>query len=197
LTAKLAADVRKGFKELLQYPHMSRDGYLALHTLFSFRTRSIGDALQGFVEEAEEYGVELWAAIFPPSISWMVGQNYSILKEYLKDIQVMLYHRGDGAACLNAELGSLLRLLGDGAEARRALKSLTGIDVGLQNLESGIEFETIVEEAWRCWDVLSEDSVPIIWGLEQYEENERRIMDIFGRCVVFKPCDVYQEINTK
>ena len=101
MTAKLAADVRKGFKELLQYPHMSRDGYLALHTLFSFRARSIGDALQGFVEEAEEYGVELWAAIFPPSISWMVGQNYSILKEYLKDIQVMLYHRGDGAEYLH------------------------------------------------------------------------------------------------
>jgi len=62
-------------------------------------------------DKARELGVELEAAVFPPSLAWLVGQNYREIMNFLSKVHVMLCHKCDGAACLNHEILSLYNIV--------------------------------------------------------------------------------------
>ncbi|RLI04608.1 hypothetical protein DRO26_04265 [Candidatus Bathyarchaeota archaeon] len=73
----------------------------------TFRCKSITEYVldvKSMVKEVDSK-VEVGAALFTPSLALLVGQNYGELCRILDFIQPMVYHRGDGLACINYELG--------------------------------------------------------------------------------------------
>ena len=91
----------------------------------------------------------------------------------------MLYHKCDGAACLNHEYASLLRTLallaeiderkaGTIAEAWTCIKTCRPAK---QLEEVGIEEEVVLEEARKAKELLREKAVPIWW----FDETGRKI----------------------
>ena len=160
---RLRSGLARAAGTLYKYPHLRREALAAFHAWIWVRQHIVGETLGLVREKAREYGLRLWAAVFPPSLAWLVGQNYEDLRGQLDEVHVMLYHKCSGAACLNHELQSLAGLIG-GGNARTALRILAGIDVeDPSTLDSnGLSVEAIVEEAKRAVGILGEKTVPIL-----------------------------------
>jgi len=193
-SGELAENVRRAARSLHLYPHLNPMEFNALQTLFYVRQKAVEHALTLISDFAEKLGLKLWAAVFPPSLAWMVGQNYSILNEYLDQIHVMLYHTGRGAACLNHELASLIKLVTnlsgvDVETAFRAVQFLTGleVDLTLNRLEREISLNIIVEEAERIKNLVTGDVVPIFWLDERYRLIIGQVSEAFRMIAAFKP----------
>lgn len=190
---ELAENVRQAARNIHLYPHLNPDEQNALQTLFYVRQRAVERVLIHVREFAEKLGVRLWAAVFPPSLAWMVGQNYSVLRRYVDQIQVMLYHSGRGAACLNHELASLARLISklSGLDLEDALKFssyLTGIEVDFpfNALEEGLPLTIICDEFLRAKRII-DDVVPIFWFDVHFNSILREMKGFFDVIAVFKP----------
>ncbi len=151
---------------LATYPHVDPSVVDALSTWVKVRQMLVAEVLQIVRDEAKRYGMELWMAVFPPSLSWLVGQNYSVLRIYAEEIHVMCYHRCSGAACLNHELSSLSRILSsEGLEhIERALRVLTGLTVPRPAmLESqGLGKKVIIEEFAYAKRLLGDKAVAVL-----------------------------------
>lgn len=69
--------------------------------------------------------VEVGGAVFAPSLAPLVGQNYADLCKVLDFIQPMVYHRGDGIACVNYEMARLVEgCLKDERDQENAIESI-------------------------------------------------------------------------
>lgn len=115
--------------ELSSYPHGGE-----LWGWASFRCRSISDHVRALVKTAKEVdpSVSVGAAVFAPSLSLLVGQDYRQLCRSLDFVQPMVYERGDGVACINFEIAKLVEELFEGPDER----SLHGIYEALEYGES-------------------------------------------------------------
>jgi len=71
---ELAEKIRQATKNLHQYPHLKPEQYHALQTLTYIKQKAVETALIQIKEHTQKLGTELWAAIFPPSIAWLVGE---------------------------------------------------------------------------------------------------------------------------
>jgi hypothetical protein len=75
-----------------------------------FRSQTITNyvlAIRNFVKNLGSE-IEVGAALFTPSLARLVGQSYVELCRILDFIQPMLYHKGNGIACINYELSRLV-----------------------------------------------------------------------------------------
>ena len=143
-----------------------------------FKQECVRDVVDRFRELCRRYNVGLWAAIFPPSFSWLVGQNYDIFTRYVDEIHVMLYRKCSGAACLNKEyqmfLKTIMKVLNidDVNVCKILVQNLTTIhsERSIEELENGIEVEVVLRELCKA-KILSEKSIPILW----YDEHEKEI----------------------
>lgn len=93
--------------KLLELRHRPDPGLIA-----EARQRLISRTLREAAEHASRLGVALEAAVHPPLIASLAGQNYETFLRHVDRIQVMLYHRCPGPACLNREYAMLMRLTG-------------------------------------------------------------------------------------
>lgn len=190
---KLAENIRRAAKQLHLHPHLNPDAFHALNTLFYVRQKIVEHVLTEIADLAEKLGVRLWGAFFPPSLAWTVGQNYSILRKFMDQVQVMLYHSGGGAACLNHELTSLAKLISkfsslDLEDALKASSYLTGIEVNLpfDILESGLPLNIIYSEFLRARRII-DNVIPIFWFDEYLNPILREMEGLLDVIAIFKP----------
>lgn len=191
---ELAENVRRAARNIHLYPHLNPVEFNALQTLFYVRQRAVEHALTLIGDLTGKLGIKLWGAVFPPSLAWMVGQNYFILNRFLDQVQVMLYHSGRGAACLNHELASLVKLISSlssiGVEdSLKVLSYLTGFEVGfnLDRLERELPLNIVMEEFLRAKKMFLGKAVPIFWLDERFESILRQMEGLFEVIAVFKP----------
>jgi len=95
---------------------------------------------------------KLGAAVFTPTLAPLVGQDYAGLASYLDFIQPMIYHKGDGIACINFELAKLVEEYSKSKlEEKRFLIEIyreTGFNGSLNNLiEKGLPIKIVSLEA--------------------------------------------------
>ena len=142
---------------------------------------------------AREFGMELVAAVFPYPLSRYVGQEPAVLKRYLSEVHVMLYHRCPGAACLNAEVRSLaetLNILRLGyGEIQEVIRSITGLELGVKEiaeLDNGIALEHVEKLMDINRSIYGDAFTPILWldnevapRLKNYLKKHHRI-DVFA-----------------
>ena len=190
-------DLLEKLKALFGRPERFNINYFKelLSKLGQFRCWIIEENVALLYDTAKAYGGSLWAAVFPPSISFYVGQDYSSLKSYIGEFQVMLYSKCKGPACLNSEISSLARTLykllrGSFSESGifNLLEDFLGMPISRYTCEEldtrGIDFAVLIHELEKAQRVLGEKVVPIImpWELSK-EEIER--MKNKGRIIYF------------
>jgi len=85
----------------------------AIDSLRKVRSSIITTVVETFRDRVDAScpGKELGAFIFSPSIARSVGQDYEQLGGLLDLVSPMLYTSGTGAACINAEIAGLARML--------------------------------------------------------------------------------------
>lgn len=192
-SVELAENVRRAARKLHLYPYLDPREFYALQSLFYVRQRAVEHVLTCISDFAEKLGLKVWAAVFPPSLAWMVGQNYLVLSNYLDQIQVMLYHSGRGAACLNHELASLVKLISNLSNIEieasfSVLSSLTGLEVNfpLDRLENEVALNIIIQEAERIKRLVVGDVVPIFWLDKKYRLIIEQVSKAFRMIAAFK-----------
>ncbi len=174
-------EVRNILKRFLKYVfygfNTSKDIIEYFSDWIFFKQECVRNVVEKFRDLCRRYNVGLWAAIFPPSFSWLVGQNYDMFSKYVDEIHVMLYRKCSGAACLNKEyqmfLKTLMKVLNINCEISKILvQNLTAIysEKSIEELENGIEVEILLRELYKA-KIFSEKSIPILW----YDEHEKEI----------------------
>jgi hypothetical protein len=103
------------------------NGSVELGEWLLFRSRTITNYVSSIRNLVKDLGseIEVGAALFTPSLARLVGQSYVELCKILDFIQPMLYHRGNGIACINYELSRLVsECFKDEGKQADALKSV-------------------------------------------------------------------------
>ncbi|KPV61915.1 MAG: hypothetical protein AOA66_1587 [Candidatus Bathyarchaeota archaeon BA2] len=122
-----------GFQDLLRLTSSYSDASSnlsadrRLQDWLEFRRQSINEHVGNVRNMAKviDQRIEVGAAIFAPTLAPLVGQNYGDLGQILDFLQPMMYHKGDGIACINYELAKLVEgFFTDGKKQAEALKSL-------------------------------------------------------------------------
>ena len=171
----------------------ARDVVEVLEELAYARAAHVKYTLSVLHDKAKELGIELVAAVFPYPLSRYVGQEPAVLKRYLSEVHVMLYHRCPGAACLNAELRGLtgtLNILRLGyGEIQEVIRSITGLELGVKEiaeLDNGIALEHVEKLMDINRSIYGDAFTPILWlddevapRLKKYLKKHRRI-DVFA-----------------
>ncbi|RLF14804.1 MAG: hypothetical protein DRJ66_05390 [Thermoprotei archaeon] len=144
----------------------------SIEDLARIRIRFVSEVLSEIREHTKSHGVRISAAIFPPSLAKLVGQDYKSLANYLDEIQIMLYHKCSGAACLNHEIASLIKLLNDifhdKSIVKRVIDALLDtvkVSLDISTLENeGIKHEVLIGELRRATEMgLNVPIIPILW----------------------------------
>ncbi|MFQ5710335.1 MAG: hypothetical protein ACE5GD_01005 [Candidatus Geothermarchaeales archaeon] len=131
-------------KASVDFPNVSNS--MELMDWMSFRCMSIAEHVQdtkrlaGSIDQKAEVG----AALFTPSLAPLVGQSYADLCSILDFIQPMVYHRGDGVACVNFELGRLVGGFVEGDVRRDVLGALYDL-LGIAEHEFTKDDEELLE----------------------------------------------------
>jgi len=124
---------------------------------------------------------KLGAAVFTPTLAPLVGQDYASLASYLDFIQPMIYHKGDGIACINFELAKLVEEYSESKlEEKRFLMEIyreTGFNGPLDSLrERGLPVKTVSLEAVKRRRLVGGlKFTPIIFILNEDEAGIERL----------------------
>jgi len=175
----LRSNLLRLLEKIHLYPHLSSDLIEAFIQWVNIRQLIVKELLEELKEKAEEYDITVRIAVFPPSIAWLVGQNYAYIKDLVGEVQVMLYHKCGGPACLNTELTSLVELLlkstGEAREKEvlRAASMLTGLCLKSwkEFKERGVDWDILVEETRRAESLLDSKFTAVYWLDKLVEER--------------------------
>lgn len=109
LSKEEIASLTEGIDRSKTFRYLLEDS--TIFEFLRFRSHSINHFVAGVKLLMEETGRELGLDIFPPSLSWLVGQDYSLLKYNCNWMKPMVYCGGLGPACMPAEIVNLAREL--------------------------------------------------------------------------------------
>ena len=139
---------------------------------FTFRRRATTEHLINFAKAVKSVDEKLTTGIyiFTPSLSWLVGQNYTDLAPYMDIFSPMIYRRyqaSEGPACLNFELGALYEALkGASGNVKRTaalLYTLFGFPVSSQTVQEGFPVDAVYSEVAKTSALVGADKAyPII-----------------------------------
>jgi len=137
----------------------------------------VGDVLREVAQYAEGLGLRLEAAVHAPTIAHLAGQDYHTFLKHVDRLQVMLYHRCPGPACLNRELAMLARLG----------HNPYGIDPDAVE-EAGVPIRALKQEAQKARELAGDRAVPILWADERLPEAIRAVEEAgFEEVIIFTP----------
>ena len=184
--------LRSKIKDALRSP--SANSILEiLDELAEIRAAHVENLLAIIYDESKDLGIELIAAVFPYPVSKYVGQNPKILRSYLSEVHVMLYHKCSGAACLNAEIKGLVNTLrGLGLKEEgvlRVIETIFGLDLKMEevnSLDDGIGLGHLNALIDLSESTYGNSFVPILWLDEilahkvNYYANKFRDLDLFA-----------------
>ncbi len=130
--------------------------------------------------------------MFPYPLSRYVGQEPRILKKYVKEIHVMLYHKCSGAACLNTELARLARTLSvlglsynDVIKALRRVSRLKLSVEEIRELDHGIGIHHIEKLMQINKSIYGDMFTPILWLEEKIVHKLKRYMEKYQNIDIF------------
>ncbi|MEM2122515.1 MAG: hypothetical protein QXE79_02650 [Candidatus Bathyarchaeia archaeon] len=140
-----------------------------------------------FVEEAEatvknvnpklEFSLDLW----PPSYSWLLGQNYRKLKNHCDSLKYFVYHKMGGGEDLKTILSELKKLNPD-LETSAFLAifyrffGFSGPDTLEELSERGLTVDFIPEETLKALDETRKE-VKIYPGIQIFDVDSREITE--------------------
>ena len=107
LSKEEIAALKEGFSRAKVFDYVLHDPHIL--NFLKFRSHSISDFVKDVELLVKESGRELGLDVFSPSLSWLVGQDYSLLKDNCSWMKPMVYCSGRGTACLPAEITGLAR----------------------------------------------------------------------------------------
>ena len=190
----------KGFRDpvslvraSVNFPNTS--GSKELMSWIGFRCKSITEHVREVknVAESVDQKAEVGAAVFAPCLAPLVGQSYADLCSILDFIQPMVYHRGDGIACVNFELDRLVEGFVESMgkyDALEALYDLLGCAPhslpknAKELLEKGLPPMMINEEVLRAKELIRAGEArltPIVFiidtELSELEEISKQALD--------------------
>jgi nucleotide-binding universal stress UspA family protein len=164
----------------------------ALQELAEARAEAVEELAAQARDTAKAYGVSLEAAVFPPSISWLVGKRLDRLARIYDRLQIMLYHRCGGPACHNHEHAALQKLIKElGLPSKETLEHLGVEPPGDPEVleKEGSAPDTIAKETAEAMKLAGNKAVPILWLDDKAERVVRAVERIAGadRVVLFAP----------
>lgn len=181
---------------LSNYSRLSREDVKdLLEGLASVRAEHVEYFLSEVHGIARGLGIKLLGAVFPYPLSKYVGQEPKILKKYLSEVHVMLYHRCGGAACLNRELSALVNTLTyvlklSIKDVKEFLKELVGTELNyseIKELAQGVSSSVIEDLMKLNAKVYGDKYVPIIWFDERTKDRIKGYLNMFKDLDVFAP----------
>jgi hypothetical protein len=132
----------------------------------------------------------LEAAVFPPSLSRLVGQGLDRLARSYDRLQVMLYHKCSGPACHNHEHAALQKLLEHlGLPVHETLERL-GIEQlpDAERLEhEGTPADAIARELREALRQAGGKATPILWLDSRLGEIVESIGSLADSIILFAP----------
>lgn len=158
--------------------------YPGIFEWIKFRCDSITEHIKDAQAKVKEIApnIEFGTTLFVPSLASLVGQNYSIMTQYLDFIQPMIYHKGNGPACVNYEI---LKVIEDEVQKNLQsgiLKSIYKIfgyemqkpPLDLEGLKKGLPPAIISIEAEKVRLLMNKKNVkitPIIFILDSTSQE--------------------------
>ena len=141
-------------------------------------------------EISRKYGAVVESAVFPPSISKIVGQNLHKLCRIYDRTQIMLYHKCRGPACYSHEIYSLYKTLTN--LKLNPNKVFEELDIAyLQDFETlnsrGVEPEEIARELEKSKEICGDKAIPILWVDKDIDKIIDTAGEIVGEAIVFSP----------
>lgn len=107
LSKEEIATLKEGFNRSKVFDYVLHDPHIL--NFLKFRSHSINYFVRDVERFVKESGRELGLDIFSPSLSWLVGQDYYLLKDNCSWMKPMVYCSCRGTACLPAEIAGLAR----------------------------------------------------------------------------------------
>ena len=136
---------------------------------FAFRRAATTEHLIDFIDVVKSAGLLAGIYIFTPSLSFLVGQNYTDLADKMDIIAPMVYRKykePHGPACLNHEWGAVYKILHGVCGDRRAggmLSAMLGYPVTADIVDNGFDTGIVYDETKRAADIAGgEKTAPII-----------------------------------
>ncbi len=185
------------------YASCHRDGHKQLSEWIDIRCKSITEdvrSIKEFVKDIEPK-VEVGAAIFAPSLAPLVGQNYLELGSILDFIHPMIYHKGEGLACINFELAKLIEefvILEQQADALDYAYKMLNYDLFEPPLsprtlmEKGLPLDVIGVETKKGKKLVGGTKarfMPIAFILEsdreEFKKAEEQVMNVASNGIVY------------
>jgi hypothetical protein len=154
-----------------------------------FRAKSISKVVRDLKEHAKSIdpSLEFGAALFSPDLAFLVGQDYGMLSQIYDFIQPMLYHRGEGIACINYELASLARIWPQ--ERQQQILACVYRSLGYEKFKpplspdelekNGLPEDVISVEAERARQLAKGSAItPVLWTVNLSVEEVKKLVDI-------------------
>ena len=161
--------------------------YLGIFEWIKFRCDSITEHIreaQAIIKETAPT-IEFGTTFFAPSLASLVGQDYNAITQYADFIQPMIYHKGNGPACINYEiikaievedkklqteiLVSIFRILG--YERHKTL-------LNLEELTKGLPSSIISTEVEKVHFLVNEKNVKITPILFRLDSSAQEINEL-------------------
>ncbi len=142
------------------------------------RAQLVEGVLAEVADHAKSLGLTLEAAVHAPTIAQIAGQDYPTFLRHVERLQVMLYHKCPGPACLNRELAMLARLTGqnpyhlDPDKAER----------------DGAPIHVLRREAETARRLGGDRTIPILWADDRLgEAMEAAEAAGYSEAIIFTP----------
>jgi len=164
----------------------------------NFRRQCINEHIVNVKKTVEGLNpkMEVGAATFTPSLAPLVGQNYKDLGQILDFLQPMVYHRGEGIACINHELAKFMEDSFSEEESRaRALKDLYDLlgwedlnpPLNLQELKKdGLPLTVIKRETERAKKLMGKDGAKLTPIIFIHNSSPKELKDLIKQAQKLK-----------
>jgi len=164
----------------------------------NFRRQSINEHIVNVKKTVEGLNpkMEVGAATFTPSLAPLVGQNYKDLGQILDFVQPMVYHRGEGIACINHELAKFaedsFREEESQAIALKDLYDLLGwedLDLPLKIHElkrDGLPLTVIKRETQRAKKLMGKDGAKLTPIIFIHNSSPKELKDLIKQAQKLK-----------
>lgn len=107
LSKKEIAALKDGFNRSKVFDYVLHEP--DIFNFLKFRSHSINYFVKNVKRLVKKSGRELGLDVFSPSLSWLVGQDYLLLKDNCSWMKPMVYCTAQGPACLPTEITGLAK----------------------------------------------------------------------------------------
>lgn len=166
--------------ELSQRLPLEELGYAGINQWLSLRSQSITRfiAQVNRLVKGISRRIILSAALFSPSLAPLVGQDLASLEDIIDLPQLMVYHKGQGPACVNYESFKFAQLVSPTPKLqRRTIEGLIGLKPRPNLVRRGFEADLVRIELKKASKLLRNfrETLPILYILNSDRREIARL----------------------